>query len=55
MSSENNSKTKKPYAKPEIKTEKVLEAGLGSTCNGTTSGGRKADTPSGCTASKLKT
>lgn len=45
---------KKKYQKPKIKSEKILEAGLGATCNGTTNGGRKSATPA-CKATSLKT
>lgn len=45
---------KKIYQKPKIRSEKILEAGLGATCNGTTSGGRKSATPA-CKATSLKT
>ncbi len=45
---------KKKYQKPKIKSEKILEAGLGATCNGTTTGGRKSATPA-CKATSLKT
>jgi len=45
---------KKAYKKPKIKSEKILEAGLGATCNGTTAGGRKSATPA-CKATSLKT
>jgi hypothetical protein len=41
MENENLSKKgskKKNYQKPKIKSEKILEAGLGATCNGTTNG-----------------
>ena len=48
-----NSKKKK-YTKPTLKSEKILDAGLGSTCNGTTNGGRKSATPA-CNAGSLKT
>ncbi len=57
MSSEKQIKKdskKKTYQKPKIKSEKILEAGLGSTCNGTTTGGRKSATPA-CKATSLKT
>ena len=47
-------KSKRKYQKPELKSEKILDAGLGATCNGTTNGGRKSATPA-CTASSLKT
>ena len=50
MSADKNKK-KKPYKKPTIKSQKILEAGLGVVCNGTSAGGRKAVVP--CT--KLKT
>jgi hypothetical protein len=43
-------KSKKPYQKPALKTEKVLEAGLGATCNGSSVGGRKSAGP--CTIIK---
>lgn len=49
-----NKSKKKPYKKPTIVSEKILEAGLGSTCNGTTTGGRKAATPA-CKSISLKT
>ena len=49
-----NKSKKKPYKKPTIISEKILEAGLGATCNGTTNGGRKAATPA-CKATSLKT
>jgi hypothetical protein len=45
---------KKIYQKPKIRSEKILEAGLGATCNGTTNGGRKSATPA-CKATSLKT
>lgn len=45
---------KKKYHKPQIKSEKILEAGLGATCNGTTAGGRKSATPA-CRSTSLKT
>lgn len=47
-------KNKKKYQKPTLTSEKILEAGLGATCNGTTSGGRKSATPA-CKATSLKT
>ena len=48
-------RARKPYKKPTIRTEKVLEAGLAGGCNGSTGGGRKVSTASGCTAGKLLT
>jgi hypothetical protein len=47
-------KKKKKYTKPELKSEKILVAGLGASCNGTTSGSRKSATPT-CRAGSLKT
>lgn len=47
-------KNKKKYQKPTLTSEKILEAGLGATCNGTTTGGRKSATPA-CKATSLKT
>jgi len=47
-------KTKKKYSKPKIVSEKILTAGLGATCNGTTNGGRKSATPA-CNSRSLKT
>jgi hypothetical protein len=44
------SKNRKPYQKPTLKTEKVLEAGLGAVCNGSSVGGRKSSAP--CTIIK---
>lgn len=44
-------KKRKPYEKPSIQSERVLEAGMG-TCNAT-SGGKKITTGAGCTSSKL--
>lgn len=52
--SNNAKKIKKKYKKPTLISEKILEAGLGSTCNGTTIGGRKSATPA-CKATSLKT
>ncbi len=52
---ENKKKNKKPYSKPKIETEKILDAGLGATCNGSSSGGRKATVGDGCNSNKLKT
>ncbi len=51
---ESASKKKKKYVKPKIMSEKILTAGLGATCNGTTSGGRKSATPA-CNSKTLKT
>lgn len=48
-------KKKKTYKKPQIKSQKILEAGLTTTCNGTTSGGKKPDAAGGCTAGKFLT
>lgn len=45
-----NSDSKKKYVKPEMKSEEVLEAGLGQVCNGSSGGGRKAVGP--CTIIK---
>lgn len=50
----NQNKKKKIYKKPQIKSQKILEAGLTTTCNGTTTSGRKASTPT-CQAGKLLT
>lgn len=47
-------KNKKKYIKPKITSEKILTAGLGATCNGTTNGGRKSATPA-CNSKSLKT
>lgn len=56
MATEKNKKKKKAYKKPEIKSEKVLDAGLAVSCNGSTTGNRKATTvPAGCAANRLKT
>jgi hypothetical protein len=41
---------RRAYRKPEIRTEKILDAGLGHVCNGTAGGGRKAVAP--CTTLK---
>lgn len=54
VKSNNTKKIKKKYKKPTLMSEKILEAGLGATCNGTTSGGRKSATPT-CKAASLKT
>ena len=41
---------KKTYQKPQIKSQKILEAGLGAVCNGSQTGGRKGINP--CTTLK---
>ena len=46
-------KEKKPFASPTIETEKILDAGLGSVCNGMQGGSRKSTAGEGC--STLKT
>lgn len=51
----NENKIKKIYKKPQIKSQKILEAGLTTGCNGTTGGGRKADLAGGCSSGKLLT
>lgn len=48
-------KVKKLYKKPELKSERILEAGLAATCNGTTAGARKAAVVDACLATSLKT
>lgn len=48
-------KEKLHYEKPHIETEEILDAGLGSTCNGSTNGSRKATTTDGCRSDRLKT
>lgn len=50
---ETNDKEKKPYKKPELVSEKLNV--YGATCNGTTSGGRKASTgaPAFCNNKRL--
>lgn len=56
MSDINNDKQasdKLVYIAPKIESEEILQATLGSTCNGMAGGGRKADTAGGC--STLKT
>ena len=55
MTKKKDPKQKKKYEKPKLKTEKILEAALGITCDGTTQAGRKVDVPSGCTSGKLLT
>lgn len=58
MTNEKNKNTntkKKTYKKPTIKSQKILEAGLTTTCNGTTTGGRKETTGGGCTTGRLLT
>lgn len=58
MKNQNNAsqnKKKKTYKKPQIKSQKILEAGLATTCNGTSTGGRKPDAAGGCTAGKFLT
>lgn len=50
-----NKPKKKTYQKPQIKSQKILEAGLTTGCNGTPGGGRKVDIPTGCTSGKLLT
>ena len=45
-----NTPKRKPYQKPTLRSEPVLEAELGATCNGSTAGGRKAVGP--CTVIK---
>lgn len=54
IKSNDTKKSKKKYKKPILISEKILEAGLGATCNGTTTGGRKSATPT-CKATSLKT
>ncbi|MCB0363917.1 MAG: hypothetical protein H6624_09755 [Bdellovibrionaceae bacterium] len=45
MNKEDTKKTKKPYAKPQVKTEVIQKAELGKVCNGSAQGGRKASGP----------
>jgi hypothetical protein len=44
-------KKRKPYQKPSIHSERVLDAGMGA-CN-TSGGGRKKTTAAGCGSGKL--
>lgn len=59
--SEKKTTKKKPYQKPEITTDNMdlfgHAGGGGSTCNGTSTGGRKSTTaaPETCSGAKLKT
>lgn len=47
-------KKKKDYKKPEVKSEKILEAGLMASCNGTVGGpdNFKASKKDGCSTKK---
>ena len=54
MEFEMTKKGEKKYSKPVLKSEKILDAGLGATRNGTIDSGRKSVTLA-CNAGSLKT